>query len=221
MELYLIRHGQSTNNRGNLPRNPDPPLTHLGEVQAGYAGESLKGKGITTLYCSPMLRALQTAKIIGDILSLPPHIFTGLHEWDGVWEDRGEEGIIQLPGMNRVQMRELCPNVVLPDDVTDEGWWFHEWEDGRPPQKLRYENARLFLAHLKDNHLDTDDRVLAVWHGGSGSVHISTFLNVPDGVGYEPFSQNNAGISQMTITHEHIRLRYLNRIDHLPPDVVT
>ena len=75
MELYLIRHGQSANNlRKQLaehprtapaaaaPRMADPPLTDLGELQARLAGESLRGEGITTLYCGPMLRTLQTAR---------------------------------------------------------------------------------------------------------------------------------------------------------------
>ena len=81
MELYLIRHGQSTNNEGGLPRTADPPLTDIGVEQARWTGESLKDEGITRLYCSPMLRTLQTAQIISDILDLPPHVFVGLHEW--------------------------------------------------------------------------------------------------------------------------------------------
>ena len=79
MELYLIRHGQSTNNRGDV-RIPDPPLTELGRKQADRAGQALKRIGITRLYCSAMLRAVQTAAIVSEHLELAPHIFVGLHE---------------------------------------------------------------------------------------------------------------------------------------------
>lgn len=75
MELHLIRHRQLANNlreqalaehprttpAAAAPRMADPPLTNLGELQARLAGESLGDEGITTLYCGPMLRTLQTA----------------------------------------------------------------------------------------------------------------------------------------------------------------
>ena len=107
MELYLIRHGQSANNRSkaeqavtasgqkrnayadSAPRLADPPLTHFGEHQARLAAESLKDEGITRINCGPMLRTMQTAQIIGGILDLSPYVFVGLHEWGGVWERRG------------------------------------------------------------------------------------------------------------------------------------
>ncbi len=221
MELYLIRHGQSTNNRGDLPRVADPPLTALGEEQARRAGESLKGEGITRLYCSPTLRTLQTAQIIGDTLELPPHVFVGLHEWGGVFEEGGEQGTVQLPGLTRSEMREICPNVVLPEDVTENGWWFHEWEGIEAMLQLAHENALAFIAHLKEQHLDTDERVAAVSHGGSGSSLISAFLGLPPDVDYDRFSQNNTGISQIRMTSERTQLRYLNRIAHLSKAAVT
>ncbi len=76
MELYLIRHGQSTNNVG-LPHVADPPLSDLGKKQAYYVGKALQREEISRLYCSPMLRALQTAEVIGGILSLAPHVYSG------------------------------------------------------------------------------------------------------------------------------------------------
>ena len=72
MEFYLIRHGQSVNNASPDALVPDPALTNLGREQANHVGNALKAKGILRLYCSPMLRALQTAEIIGRVLELPP-----------------------------------------------------------------------------------------------------------------------------------------------------
>ena len=223
MELYLIRHGQSTNNEGKLPRAADPPLTDIGLEQARWVGESLKDEGITRLYSSPMLRTLQTAQIISDIIGLPLHIFVGLHEWGGIWEARGDGTAVQLPGLNRSEIREICPDVVLPEDVTDEGWWFNEGFAGdiEGMVELSHENGLAFIAHLTEYHVDTDERVAAVSHGGSGGSLISAFFGLPPDVGYSRFTQNNTGVSKLLFTSERRQLQYLNRTSHLPPEAVT
>lgn len=223
MELYLIRHGQSANNEGILPRVPDPPLTDLGVEQARWAGESLKDEGITRLYCSPMLRTLQTAQMIVDSIDLPPHVFVGLHEWGGIWEAREDGTTVQLPGLNRAGMREVCPNVVLPDDVTDQGWWFNEGFAGdiEGMAELSHENGLAFIAHLAEHHLDTDERVAAVSHGGSGGSLIDAFFGLPPDVNYSRFTHNNTGVSKLLFTSERRQLQCLNRISHLPPEAVT
>ncbi len=223
MELYLIRHGQSTNNEGKLPRAADPPLTDIGVEQARWVGESLKNEGFTCLYCSPMLRTLQTAQIISNIIGLPPHIFVGLHEWGGIWEARGDGTAVQLPGLNRAGMREVCPDVVLPDGVTDQGWWFNEGFAGdiEGMAELSHENGLAFIAHLKETHGNMDQRIAAVSHGGSGGSLISAFFGLPPDVGYSRFTQNNTGVSKMSFTLERKQLLYLNRISHLPSEAVT
>ena len=82
MELYIIRHGQSTNNAlADLrDRESDPLLTELGQRQAEIVAQHLtngltpelskndsveatssdqrRGYGITKLYCSPMVHLL-------------------------------------------------------------------------------------------------------------------------------------------------------------------
>ena len=223
MELYLIRHGQSTNNEGKLPRAADPPLTDIGVEQARWAGESLKDESITRLYCSPMLRTLQTAQIISDIINLPPHVFVGLHEWGGIWEARGDGTAVQLPGLNRDGMREVCPDVILPEDVTDQGWWFNEGFAGdiEGMAALSHENGLAFIDHLMEYHGNTEQRVAAVSHGGSGGSLISAFFGLPPDVGYSRFTQNNTGISKLLFASERRQLHYLNRTSHLPSEAVT
>lgn len=218
MELYLIRHGQSTNNRGDL-RVSDPPLTELGEEQARLVGQFIKDEGISRLYCSPMIRALHTAALINEHLGLVPYVFVGLHEMGGIYEDR-EDGRAQLPGLNRAGMMAVCPNVVLPDEVTDEGWWFHEWETFEDVAQLAYDNGLAFIEYLKANYADTDKRVAAVSHGGSGSKFLEALFAIPD-TSYTRFAHHNTAVSKIIITTDQVRLRYLNRIDHLPEDTVT
>ncbi len=223
MELYLIRHGQSTNNEGKLPRAADPPLTDIGVEQGRWVGESLKDEGITWLYCSPMLRTLQTAQIISTILGLPPHVFVGLHEWGGIWEARGDETAVQLPGLTRSEIREICPDVVLPEDITDQGWWFDTGvaADSEGMRQLAHENALAFIAHLTEYHVGAEQRVAVVSHGGSGGSLISAFFGLPPDVSYSRFTQNNTGVSKILFTLERRQLHYLNKISHLPQEAVT
>ena len=223
MELYLIRHGQSTNNEGKHPRVADPPLTDIGVEQARWVGESLKGEGITRLYCSPMLRTLQTAQCISERLDLPPHVFVGLHEWGGIWEVRGDGAAVQLPGLNRAGMREVCSDVVLSDDVTDQGWWFNEGFAGGIEEmaELSHENGLAFIAHLMEHHGDTEQRVAAVSHGGSGGSLISAFFGLSPDMGYSRFTHNNTGVSKLSFKLDRRQLHYLNKISHLPPEAVT
>jgi probable phosphoglycerate mutase len=63
--LYLVRHGQSV---ANVTwefsyKRVDPPLTALGVQQAEATAEHLRTFQIDAIYCSPMVRAVQTAEI--------------------------------------------------------------------------------------------------------------------------------------------------------------
>ena len=223
MELYLIRHGQSTNNRGD-ERVPDPPLTELGRKQADKAGQALKDLGVTRLYCSAMLRAVQTAAIVGEHLDLAPHVFVGIHEWGGIWEDRVDSGIIQLPGLTRLQLRDVCPTVVLPDDVTDEGWWFPSCDsneqapalDDAQILQLVSRNCLEFIAHLDQHHVGKDEKIAAITHGGSGSILLGALLETPlPKKSLNRFPHNNTGISKIRRTHDDTQFLYLNRTRHL------
>ena len=228
MELYLIRHGQSANNlrkqalaepgdspAASAPRMADPPLTDLGKLQARLAGEALREEGITRLYCGPMLRTLQTAQIVGAALDLSPHVFVGLHEWGGVWESRDDGPSVQLPGLTRSEMSKSFPDFVVPDEVTERGWWFHDWEGDQAMLELSHRNALAFVSHLEAHHVDSEQRLAVISHGGSGSSLVGALFGVPQDVLYARFTHDNTGISLISIDPEHRQLRYLNRIDHL------
>lgn len=220
MELYLTRHGQSTNNAG-LPHVADPPLSDMGKQQAYYAGEALQKEGISRLYCSPMLRALQTAEIMGGSLSLAPHVYIGLHEWDGIWEESVGRFGATLPGLTRSEMKAVCPNVVLPQDVTNEGWLFVQWENVELMLQQADRNARNFIAHLEATHAKADERVAAISHGGFLSTLIGTFFRLPPNDDSDRFAHHNAAISKIRRTVRGMQLRYSDRICHLPQGMIT
>jgi broad specificity phosphatase PhoE len=71
MRLLLIRHGESlANAEGRLQGHLDIPLSDRGRRQAERLGERLAPLGVDALYTSPLLRAKETAEIIGVRLGL-------------------------------------------------------------------------------------------------------------------------------------------------------
>ena len=221
MEFYLIRHGQSVNNASPDALEPDPALTKLGREQANHVGNALKEKGIRRLYCSPMLRALQTAEIIGRVLSLPPHVYVGLHEWDGIWEASVGRYGATLPGLTRTQMKEICPNVVLPNDVTDKGWLFSEWENVELMLQRAYRDSKTFIQQTEAIHGESDERVAVISHGGFLATMICAFFDLTPNDDPDHFAHRNGAISKIRKTREGTQLRYLHRISHLPREMLS
>ncbi len=224
MELYLIRHGQSGNNAG-ASRVADPSLTELGRQQAHCTATWLGDKDVTALYSSPFRRALETATMIGDALGLAPHVWVDLHEWGGVAEERDGVGWVQLPGMNRNEMRALCPNVVLPDDVTDKGWWFGVWNGFDAMFAHAHARAERVTAELRRRYFETEERIALVSHGGFGSTLLDVMLGLPP-CNFVRFEQNNCGICKVKtwandLVGRYLTLEFLNRVAHLPKDAVT
>lgn len=72
--LYLIRHGENPANitKAFSHRLVDYSLTPKGVLQAQQTGEYFKDKQIGAIYCSPLKRAIETAEIIGQAISIQP-----------------------------------------------------------------------------------------------------------------------------------------------------
>jgi broad specificity phosphatase PhoE len=89
--LYLIRHGATEANLASPPRlqgrRSDPPLTQLGVRQAEATRDFLAVRPIEHCYCSPLLRAVQTAAIVAAPHGAAPRPLEALTECDvGDWE---------------------------------------------------------------------------------------------------------------------------------------
>ena len=80
--LHLVRHGQSTWNVEGLVQGQSvhPELTELGRAQAGRAAALLADTGAVRLLTSDLVRATQTADIIGAATGLRPQMTTLLRE---------------------------------------------------------------------------------------------------------------------------------------------
>lgn len=72
MKVYLVRHGETSGNVASRHQSEKTPLTKRGEIQATDAGQYLLTKEPTHLISSTMIRALETASIIGNTIDLIP-----------------------------------------------------------------------------------------------------------------------------------------------------
>jgi broad specificity phosphatase PhoE len=89
--VYLVRHGATAANREVpyrlLGRTLDLSLDDEGRDQARRAAAILESLPITAVYCSPLLRARETANAIASVHNLMPISFADLIEADlGSWE---------------------------------------------------------------------------------------------------------------------------------------
>jgi probable phosphoglycerate mutase len=81
--VYALRHGTTELNTDNKFRGwVDVPLDEQGRKDAEEAAEFLEDKGITMIYCSDLIRAQETAKIVGEKLGLNPISDYRLRPWN-------------------------------------------------------------------------------------------------------------------------------------------
>lgn len=244
MKLFIIRHAQSVNNalppeREILERVYDPPLTELGRRQAQLLAEHLatgknpelsswtsveatashrrRGYNITKLYCSAMHRALQTAQPIGQALGLTPEVWLDIHEHGGIYlDDRENGGVIGYPGKTRSDILAEFPQYVLPETITDEGWWTGGCEDWAGCHSRAIKVAAMLRAQAA-----SEERIAIVSHGGFIDALLKTLLNqLPSPhVFYYKF---NTAISRIDFRNDdRIDFRYWNWVEHLPQELIT
>src|SRR5262249_47641470 len=99
--LYLVRHGATEANVARPPRlqgrRHDPPLAPLGVRQAEARRDSLAGRRVDVCYCSPMLRAVQTAALLAAPHGLAPRPLEAITECDvGRWEGLDRQTIAEF-----------------------------------------------------------------------------------------------------------------------------
>lgn len=89
ISLYLIRHGECEGGGTYIGRGSDVPLTRPGINQIRELSKHLRDRNARPerIFCSPLVRTLETAGILGDIWNIRPEPVTGLEESDfGRWE---------------------------------------------------------------------------------------------------------------------------------------
>ncbi|MEQ8674474.1 MAG: histidine phosphatase family protein [Aggregatilineales bacterium] len=244
MEVYLIRHAQSYNNAvGEENRVEDPPLTEVGQQQAQLLANYFETQsnidaivthntesetrheraefGITHLYTSAMHRTLQTSLPLSKVLGLTPQIWVDTHEIGGIYLEK--DGLSSgFGGITRSRIESEFAGYHIPNEVTEAGWWNAErGQEARIDglaRALRVADALRRRAAIEEHQ---HDRVALVSHGAFLDKLLKAFAERLPGDGYFQWLYNTS-ITRVDIGADgFIMTRYVNRIGHLPPELVT
>lgn len=240
MQFFFIRHGQSANNAlwtktgVSKDRVEDPDLTEIGQRQAKLLAQYICQKdrevktspytsftrgyfGLTHIYSSLMVRAIQTSLPISEALQVPIVAWPEIHECGGIYLDDPETGEqCGQAGKSRSYFMENYKSLVLPETVTEEGWWNRPYEhrDDRPIR------ARKVFETLFERHGGTDDHVAIVSHGDFYNHLMRVIFDIQKEQSW--LLMYNTAITRIDFDKEgRPALVYHNWTDHLPDDLLT
>jgi broad specificity phosphatase PhoE len=152
LPVLLARNGQTDDNVEPLRFQGwrDTPLNDTGRRQAAELAERLAPEGIVSLWSSDLVRASETAEIVGAALGLEPRLDWRLREANrGRWEGRLFEDVErEEPDAYSAWMR------------AGDGWRF-------PGGESLAEQQRRVGACIEEIHASEQLPALAVAHGGS------------------------------------------------------
>lgn len=238
MQLFVIRHGQSTNNRlmsdtgGQKGRSEDAELTTMGVQQAQHMAEYFQTavpfarhdhnypalpQGLDHLYCSLMVRAINTASILSESIQLPLTAWVDWHEVGGVYKgDSAEGGIEGLPGKPRSYYTQRFPHLRLPENLGEGGWW------NREPETVAESllRARRVLDVLTQRHGGSSDNVGVVTHGGFYNSLMCVLLEMsPQSPVW--LALNNTAVTRVDFFDGGPHVVFMNDTRHLPVELIT
>ena len=239
MRFYFIRHGQSINNAiydatgRSDGRNEDPELTEVGKQQAYRLGDFIRARdaeasgneqsvkrdyfGLTCLYTSLTLRSVQTGTAVSEALQIPLIAWPEIFETGGIYlEDPASGELCGLPGKPRSFFQQHYQRLVLPDSLTEAGWWNRPYE----AEEEWHPRAKKVLQTLLERHGSTDDRVAIISHGGFYMQLMRAIFEIKaENIWFSIF---NTGISCFDFSLDgSVNLIYQNRTDHLSEGLIT
>ncbi|NLN40746.1 MAG: histidine phosphatase family protein [Clostridiales bacterium] len=201
MLIYLTRHGETIWNRlGKTQGIQDISLTDVGRIQAKRLGEQLKkNNNIKAIYCSDLLRARETAEIIGKEISLKPISSPLLREVSfGSWE-----------GLSLQEIEEQYPGQLAR--------WRNEItfapEGGESLTAVR-DRIVSFINMIKEKHQKNSDNILIVSHAATTKVIILSLMGIPLNLLIH-FKISQASLSLLNVQQDGNSIIYLNDTCHL------
>jgi 2,3-bisphosphoglycerate-dependent phosphoglycerate mutase len=244
--LYLIRHAQSANNEiwdgsDHMDgRSPDPELTTNGHRQAETLGKHLSHPhaeprqhpfvptkevhfGLTHVYCSLMTRSILTAGYIADACDLALHALPDIFEKYGIYDIDDDGNLRGLPGPDRAYFEQRFPRLNLPEDFNDAGWWSRPAED----ETMFVERMQRVVDEVRQRLTHSEENVAMVAHGDFIDQFVNQLMGVArhrhnyDNHWVANWTFHNTSISRVDFVNGSHNVVYMNRIDHLPNELVT
>jgi probable phosphoglycerate mutase len=198
-KIFIVRHGETEWNRlkkqqGHL----DSPLTELGVRQAEALAGGLYGRGIEIIFSSDLGRALRTAEIINNKLSVEIIQDAGLRERNlGIMENLSKKEFNEKYPEEFEKFISGDPNYILPNGES---------------RRQRYNRINKCIGKIVNKN--TGKIIAIVTHGGALHSLFCKVLNIPL---IEPrrIALFNASINIFSIIDGVWRLDTWGDINHL------
>ncbi len=200
--LYLIRHAATEANLADPPRlqgrKHNPPLAPLGVNQARATRDFLAIRPIDACYCSPLVRAVQTASVIAGPHGLVPIADERLIEADiGKWEGMDWQ---QIRYLHAAHYQEFMAN---PAEISYPGG------ENFMQVALR---ATFAINEIIERH--SGQTILIVSHHIVNRTYLASLMGI--GVANaRTVELDNCGISVVAHDEERMRVNTLNAAFHL------
>jgi broad specificity phosphatase PhoE len=169
VDLLLIRHAEPVRIApGSTTAPADPGLTDRGRAQAVRLARWLAHEPIDAVVSSPLRRAGETAKVVGDALAVDVEVVDGLMEYDA-------EADYYIPVEEMRETRDHRWRAMI------EGRW--EELGGEPPDQFR---ARIVPCVDDVIARFPGERIAAICHGGVINVYVAALLGLERHLWFEP-----------------------------------
>lgn len=164
--LYIMRHGKTEwNSRHKLQGRTDVPLSDEGRLMAENAGREYRDIHFDVCYCSPLVRARETAELVLKNRNIPIITDERLMEMCfGIYE--GIENSFSIPD---------CPvNVIFKSPEK-----YVTPVEGAESFEELYSRTGEFLQEVIRPLLDQGKDILIVGHGAMNSSIVCQVRNIP------------------------------------------
>jgi probable phosphoglycerate mutase len=201
LSLYLVRHGQTDQSRGNRFCGAiDPPLNATGEAMAEALAARLGGEKWEAIYSSPLKRARQTAQPTAARAGIEPLVEDELREIAyGEWEGRAEAEV-EREDNARFRAWAARPGWVAP-----------------PGGETGFEvavRAQLAIHRIVTQH--AEGKVLVVSHKATLRVLLCALLGIDIDLFRVRIAQRVCAVNIVDFQPSGPLLRVLGDISHLP-----
>lgn len=240
MRLFFVRHGQSENNAlwlntgSRTGRKSDPQITQIGRRQIEHTARFLDycltfesamqmdpslafEAGDIYVYCSLMERSIQSGLIIAEQLNVALSAFPEIHESGGMYHyDDETDAPIGEVGNPKSYFEKQYPQLILPEDTQEYGWWNREYET----REERPQRAERVLKKLLNWHGASSDHVIFVSHAGFYNYFLRAVMHQEMDYGFW-FELFNGAVSLLHFDEEVVRIYYTNRYEFMPVGIVS
>lgn len=177
MELFVIRHGESVTNTSKTLL-ADGGLTELGRAQAAAMAACMAEAKLDRIFCSPLMRAIETAQPLARATGLPVEVWLDAHE---LWTGDG------FRGPTTEQLSEMYPEIRFPAGTSADPLGWHC--PGGETSQSGLERARLLLERLR-GQCGADGRVALVAHGALNRRLMLAVLGLDGASQVRPYGSN-------------------------------